>query len=282
MSTPAVRTIPRTSRNVLAPDLCTIDREIAWIRDAEQDVLLPPERAVVPDTPELTSRWVSFAKSTAYPRDAVQAEKLVTPEWLNQNLGDYSRPWLANQADEDEDDENRYQAFQRKRSVWWKRSQHTILRNPMIPLVFRLVVFTFSLAALILGANLREGDAPGPSALMAVIFDTVAMLYIIYVTWDEYTGKPLGLRSARTKIRLIFLDLFFIVFDSANMALAFESLTDDNGPCVNSNVNGNNSPVDKKTCHKQSGLAAVLLVALFAWLMTFAVSVLRYACLSYV
>ena len=254
------------------------DCEAAWIRDAEQDVLLPPPRAVVAQPPELTSRWVSFAKSTAYPNDANQAEKLVTPEWLNENLGDYSRPWLANQADGDGTESGRYQAFQRKRAVWWKRSQHTILRNPMIPLVFRLIVFTFSLAALILGANLREGHVSGPSALLAVIFDAVARVYIIYVTWDEYTGKPLGLRSAKTKIRLIFLDLFFIVFDSANMALAFESLTDDNGPCVNAQVNGTTSPINQRTCHKQSGLAAVLLIALFAWLLTFAVSVLRYVC----
>ena len=63
-----------------------------------------------------------------------------------------------------------------------------------------------------------------PSTNMAIIVDAVAMVYLLYITYDEYTGKPLGLRPAKAKMRLIFLDLFFIVFDSANLSLAFVSI----------------------------------------------------------
>lgn len=37
---------------------------------------------------------------------------------------------------------------------------------------------------------------------MAIVVDAIALVYIIYVTYDEYSGKPLGLRSPKAKIRL--------------------------------------------------------------------------------
>ena len=150
------------------------------------------------------------------------------------------------------------------------RIQHTILRNPVVPLVIRTIVWVFSLAALMLGATIfasKKSTANGfiTSPEMAIIIDAIALVYIIYITYDEYTGKPLGLRSAKAKMRLIFLDLFFIVFDSANLSLAFESVSDAELSCKNSDHD----------CRQQRALASVLLIALIAWMMTFAISVLR-------
>ena len=105
------------------------------------------------------------------------------------------------------------------------------------------------------------------SPVMAIVVDAIALMYIIYITHDEYTGKPLGLRSARAKMRLIFLDLFFIVFDSANLSLAFEAISDSNVPPV--------CLLGFYVCDLQQALASVLLIALIAWMMTFAISVLR-------
>lgn len=104
---------------------------------------------------------------------------------------------------------------------------------------------------------------------MAVIVDVVAIPYISYITYDEYRGKPLGLRSAKTKIRLVLLDLFFIVFESANLALAFGALTDNNGACTEpfSNVD---------VCNRVKTLCVILFVALVAWSGTFAISIFRY------
>lgn len=223
-----------------------------------------------------TSRWVTFARASAYPRENDETEK-VDEEWLNRNFGDYAQPWLAgHQEDDDEDAGSRYHAFRTKRKVWYLRTQNTILKNPMIPLAFRLTVFIFSAVALSLGASLdhfadQNDFERGPSAEMAIIVDVIAMVYTVYITYDEYFSKPLGLRSIRAKLRLIFLDLFFIVFESANLALAFASLDDTAEACVA----GPEDRTNFNICDRQKALASVLLVALIAWLMTFAVSVLR-------
>jgi len=144
----------------------------------------------------------------------------------------------------------------------------------MIPLVLRMIVWSFSLIALALGIVVYQADKANlepqrhrASPTMAVIVDAVALVYIFYITNDEYRGKPLGLRSARAKMRLIFLDLFFIVFDSANLSLAFEAITDSNIPPV--------CPLGRAVCGHQEALASVLFIALIAWMMTFAISVLR-------
>jgi hypothetical protein len=106
---------------------------------------------------------------------------------------------------------------------------------------------------------------------MAIVVDVVAIPYILYVTWDEYTGKPLGLRSPKAKIRLVLLDLFFIIFESANLALAFAALTDDKGSCRAGN-NGYNYII----CNRVKALCGILMIALIAWSLTFAVSIFRY------
>lgn len=233
-----------------------------------------------PHSNENASRWATFAKTTAYPKVSTQGEKLVSNDWLTENLADYSQPWQANEQDDDAQDDSRYHAFRRKRTAWWKRLQHTILRNPIVPLVFRLTVWSFSLVALALGGSIHHlsikyKHPQGPSALMAIIVDAVALVYILYITYDEYTGKPLGLRSAKAKIRLIFLDLFFIVFDSANLSLAFEALSAVTGSCTNAEVDARIDPRNNAICGRQMALASVLLIALIAWLMTFSISVLR-------
>ncbi len=226
------------------------------------------------------SRWISFAKPSTYPSEHWQSEK-VQPEWLNTHLTDYSKPWLADHNEDDvEEGSGRYHAFRRKRKTWYKRMQQTILRNPMIPLVFRMTVFTFSTVALALGAAIHResrayGFSQGPSALIATIVDAVALVYVLYITYDEYTGKPLGLRPAKAKLKVILLDLFFIVFQSANLSLAFQTLSDPDEACRPGNTGQLSDTTDAGICRKQRALASVLLIALIAWLSTFCVSILR-------
>ena len=236
-----------------------------------------------------TSRWITFARASAYPREDFNNEK-VEHQWLNEHFTDYAQPWLANHnEDDDDDDENGYHAFKKKRHVWYKRSQHTILRNPFIPLMFRLIVFTFAVSALALGGSIhhitdkyndmhaRNPIKQGPSTLMAIIVDAIALVYIVYVTYDEYFNKPLGLRSARAKVRIVLLDLFFIVFQAANLSLAFQGLSDTSEGCKSKSGGppGSFSNVDSSICERQRALASVLLIALIAWMMTFSVSILR-------
>jgi hypothetical protein len=238
-----------------------------------------------------TSRWVSFARASAYPREQFNNEK-VGNEWLDKHFTDYSQPWLANHNEDDvEDGSSRYHAFRKKRQVWYKRSQHTILRNPFIPLVFRLIVFIFAMTALALGGSIHhitdtynhahpdKGIVQGPSTMMAMIVDAIALVYIVYVTYDEYFNKPLGLRSARAKVRIVLLDLFFIVFQAANLSLAFQGLSDPEAGCKSDSGSGGPpgsvGNVDSSICERQRALASVLLIALIAWLLTFSVSILR-------
>ncbi len=220
------------------------------------------------------SRWKTFARASAYPPESPERGEHVTEEWLQEHGPDYSRPWHAGVADAEKG------SSKAKRRAWWKRFQRTILRNPMVPLVIRLTLWTLSLIAMALGISIhvlaeRARVRQGPSAVMAIAVDAVALVYILYITYDEYTGKPLGLRSAKAKMRLIFLDLFFIVFGSANLSSAFQALSDPQEPCRSSMVDGTLSPRDPPICRRQTALASVLFVALIAWLMTFSISVLR-------
>jgi len=105
---------------------------------------------------------------------------------------------------------------------------------------------------------------------MAIVVDCVAIPYILYITYDEYTGKPLGLRSPQAKIRLVLLDLYFIIFESANLALAFASLTDKDGSCQPAN-NGTNHII----CARVKALCSILMIALVAWTVTFIISIFR-------
>jgi hypothetical protein len=148
--------------------------------------------------------------------------------------------------------------------------------HPLVPLIFRIIVLTTSTIALGLSSSVdhlsnKYSYPQTPSTTMAIVVDVVAIPYILYITWDEYTGKPLGLRSPKAKIRLVLLDLFFIIFESANLALAFAALTDDNGSCQSGN-NGYNYII----CNRVKALCGILMIALIAWSMTFAVSIFRY------
>ncbi|KAI4102263.1 MAG: hypothetical protein L6R37_004513 [Teloschistes peruensis] len=226
-----------------------------------------------------TSRWKAYVNASAYPAITSEGGEIVTPDWYEKNGPDYSRPWMA---DAEQEDMENLQGIQTRRRVWWKRIQRTIIRSPMIPLVLRSIVWTFSAAALAVAASIHrltdnerkknpDTDLKNlASTEMAIAVDAVALVYLLYITYDEYSGKPLGLRSARAKMRLIFLDLFFIVFDSANLSLAFEALGESSGCKVLRPTDD-----DIRICKRQKTLASVLLIALIAWLLTFSISVFR-------
>lgn len=185
------------------------------------------------------------------------------------------------------------------------------MRNPLVPLMIRLIVLAFVLGGLALGVTIYRGSnalnvspvvrsstGGGPdgdeqyiceqqaSTYMAFIVDTIAVLYLIYITYDEYTNKPLGLRRSRDKVRLLLLDLLFIVFSAANLSLAMNTLDDEQWACYsnplgvggdndNSQVAESTCVKDNDLCHRQRALCGILVIALVAWVMTFAISILR-------
>lgn len=160
-----------------------------------------------------------------------------------------------------------------------------VLRHPIAPLIFRLIVLLTTISALGLATVIyrreRDPDIVGSNrpetsqAIVAIIIDSVAIPYILYMTWDEYTGKPLGLRNPAQKVSLTLLDLIFIVLKSASTALAFEALVYHSGDGKARSPRGRAQEVESLDLAR--GLAALTLVGLIAWILNFTISVFRLA-----
>lgn len=234
---------------------------------------------------EHASKWQRFARSSEYDRDRPPSSRgqIVDDDWMKQNMPDLEEPWQPMNHDE-KDEATGFWLFSRRKRARFRKA---ILNHPMVPLVVRMIVLTFSVLALALAGSIfhksdtQQGCSNNSSTYMAIIVDVIAIVYTTYITYDEYTSKPLGLRSHNAKMRLIFLDLLFIVFDSANLSIAFQALTDDRWACRDSSTPQNQSnlyacPYRNDICSRQKGLTATLLIALLAWLGTFAISTLRY------
>lgn len=99
-------------------------------------------------------------------------------------------------------------------------------------------------------------------SIFAIVVDCVSIPFNGYMIWDEYTGKPLGLRSATSKMSLILLDLFFIIFKSACTALAFEHVV-------------YHQFGDQDILGLSEGLASVMLLGLVAWTANLTVNIFR-------
>lgn len=143
------------------------------------------------------------------------------------------------------------------------------MRHSLSPLLFRLTVIITSILALAIAAQIYKlelrttiNEAEQTQSLVAVVVDSVAIPYSTYMIWDEYTGKPIGLRPAKSKISLILLDIFFIIFKSASTALAFETV-------VYHNV------VDQTIAPLAKAMASFMVIGLLAWTMNLTVNVFR-------
>lgn len=245
---------------------------------------------VTPKTPlaEQASKWQQFAKASDYDRDRDREKdrpsssrgQIVDDAWMRENMPDLEEEWQPM----DQEEKEQLTGFWLFSSAKRARFHKLLMNHPMVPLVVRLVVLIFSVLALALaGSIFHRSDTQScknnSSTWMAIIVDVVAIVYTVYITYDEYTSKPLGLRSHYAKMRLVFLDLAFIVFDSANLSLAFQALTDSRWACQDGtglSDNNRGCPYVKSICTRQKALTATLLIALIAWLTTFAISTMRY------
>lgn len=197
----------------------------------------------------------------------------------------------------------RYRDFEhpkvRSRAGYWmsdeKRAdvvptlKRILVHNPLFPLFLRVLIIVFSLASLALACTIytlsrdKYNGHPidqEPSTIMAVVVQCFAVVYLIYIAYDEYSGKPLGLRNPLGKMKLIMLDLLFIIFSSANLALAFNTLYESQWVCHSLDNSlpesvSSNYPYVFSICRRQKALAAFLLVALCLWVLTFSISVTR-------
>ncbi|TQS36080.1 hypothetical protein Golomagni_03479 [Golovinomyces magnicellulatus] len=236
--------------------------------------------------------WRIYIESSSYgPSSDVEFTR-VDLDFLKQQTPGYQIPWRGDlEGSKDPENHAGLSHTRKQRKTLTRRIQvricgaicrfllihvqYHLIMHPLAPLLLRLIVLTTSVIALGIATSVHHLSAKysyeqTPSSTMAIVVDVVAIPYILYITWDEYTGKPLGLRSAGAKIRLVLLDLIFIIYESANLSLAFGSLTDDNGSCESS-VNGYNFVI----CNRVKALCGILMLALYAWSLTFAISIIR-------
>ncbi|KAL1843327.1 hypothetical protein VTJ49DRAFT_2144 [Mycothermus thermophilus] len=236
------------------------------LRSAEP-VIVPRFSRAMADSP-----WRGYVNSSRYGRLPNEESEIVDPDVLEKLQPGFNDPVDLPQL---------RAAYgggsDTRRNVLYKRLWHILLRHPLVPLAFRLTVLLTSIVALALAVQIfqiehrpTEPGAPPPpghsaeltQAIVAIVVDSVAIPYIGYMTWDEYTGLPLGLRSTTQKISLVLMDLFFIIFKSASTALAFEALVSHNSS-------------DRRTRELSKALAAFQVIGLISWSLNLSVSVFR-------
>lgn len=232
-------------------------------------------RSAEPPLPSLAiaqnqERWRTFMSAGPNPVERNDAARVVDQAWLDEHMPNLSRPWSPHDYEEAD------QAG--KSEGWWllspERQERTVrlfwrllLKNPFVPLVFRLTVLAFSCAALGISSKIfaaiyainhdhnPDQCTPRASTYMAIVVDTIAIPYIGYVTWDEYMSKPLGLRSVAAKMVLLLCDLYFIVFFSSNLSLAFDALFDHRWACYNDSLTLETTcPDSPDICYRQRAL----------------------------
>lgn len=208
--------------------------------------------------------WHDFVTSSTWGRPQGERSHIVAPEYLEDLYPNFGRQTALDL------DMTRPQQSRRGRALSpFKRMWMVALRGYLSPLIFRLTVMITSIIALGIAARIyrleqesNRNSAESTQSMFAVVVDCVAIPYSAYMIWDEYTGKPLGLRSAVDKMSLILLDLFFIIFKSASTALAFEALV-------------YHSIILTSIRKLADALSAFMLIGLLSWTMNLSVNVFR-------
>ncbi|KAK0712257.1 hypothetical protein B0T21DRAFT_376275 [Apiosordaria backusii] len=254
---------PRTSRArlrklILRKDAAERGRRWDHLRSAEP-VIVPRYSRASPNSP-----WRSYLQSSRYGHLPGEHAQIVDPEVLKELQPSFDNPIEPPRLHDSAGNRSS------RNKLLYKRVWRVILQHPLVPLAFRLTVLLTSIVALALSAKIYQietneeetNTSERTQSIVAIVVDTVAVPYIGYMTWDEYTGKPLGLRPATQKISLVLMDLFFIIFKSASTTLAFEALVFHNS-------------LDRQVSQYSQALAAFQTVGLISWSFTFTVNVFR-------
>lgn len=168
-----------------------------------------------------------------------------------------------------------------KFSLWRPKLMDVFFSSQYLVLTLRSIVVllcicTIVLVTQILG-DINNDNGRNPMALllqrsnliMNLYINSLAIVYNTYISFDEFTGKPLGLRSPISKIRLILIDLLFIIFENTNFCFSFNSFTNNRRIC------GNNSGVILLICQRQRVLTILIFVLELLWITIFAISITR-------
>lgn len=242
-------------------------------RGRKWDHLRTSEPVIIPThlmrSADSSSPWKSFVEASKYGRLPGERSEKVSPAKLDElmpGFNDVSSPRIP------DDTEARMKRSRRK--AFHERGWRLLLNHPLVPALLRLFVLLTSVVSLSLSGNLwhahstsvlkideQDGASLRSQWIVAIVVDCIVTPYVVYMTWDEYHGPQLGLRSPMQKVSLTLLDLFFIIFKSASATLAFDSLYDQS------------SPRDQKI--KMEALASFLILGLIGWILNFTVNVFR-------
>ncbi|KAM0484405.1 hypothetical protein ACHAPX_001828 [Trichoderma viride] len=235
-------------------------------RGRKWDHLRSAEPVIVSSHPSMFQQpsvtWAQFIQSSAWGRPRNEQSQVIDIEALNRLQPNFNKEMELplNTADHKHD--------RRRQSAFSKRMWRQILNSPLSPLVFRLVVIIMSTLALAIAirteqdTRVRGDGAERTQSIFAIVVDCVSIPFNGWMIWDEYTGKPIGLRSATSKMSLILLDLFFVIFKSACTALAFEHVI-------------YHEFGDEDIMGLSEGLASVMLLGLIAWTVNLTVNIFR-------
>lgn len=236
------------------------------------------------------ANYVSRAKEVYYGKGFVKRKGTEQDNGLRTSNDIYSNrshriDWLE---EFNRDKERWHKLKQKKMRKWMPKMNRLLIENQYLPLAFRIMIVVLSLASLALAvrifqnsdARIEKIDATvsqQPSTVMAICVNSIAIFYTIYIALDEFSGKPLGLRNPLSKLRLILLDLLFIIFSSANLALAFNTRYDKEWVCTSNYMDDGlyKYPRISYICRKQKALSSFLFVLLFMWVIIFIISIIR-------
>lgn len=207
---------------------------------------------------------------------------------LKKSKGIWGRLFSRKTVGVDDDPRHRskagYWMLDEKRKDMLPTLRRIFVQNPLVPLLLRVLILIFSTCALALAASVylylrrKYNDTTigqQPSTIFAIVVQSFAIVYIVYIAYDEYSGKPMGLRNALGKMKLIMLDLLLIMCSSANMSLTFDSLYDEQWVCKKDTSEMGSYPTVDFLCRRQKALASFLLLVLCLWVLTFTISILR-------
>lgn len=235
-------------------------------RGKKWDHLRTAEPVIIPNylMRDEQSPWRNFIQASKYGHMTGERAETVEVEKLDELMPGFNDISSLRFTDTPLKRKSRREALHEQ--VW-----KLLLNHPLVPAILRFSVLILSIASLGLSANLWKLYSDGlPQTagatlrsqwLVAIVVDCVVTPYVFYMTWDEYSGPQLGLRSPMHKVSLTLLDLFFIIFKSASATLAFDSLYLKNNPYGE--------------MAKMKALASFLLLGLIGWIMNFTVNVFR-------
>lgn len=241
-------------------------------RGRKWDHLRSSEPVIIPSylmRDDSISPWKSFIDASKYGRIPGEQSEKVDPARLEELMPGFNDVNKSPRIP----DTTEARIKRSRRKALHERGWRLLLKHPLVPALLRIFVLVTSVVSLALSGNLwhvysrsvldvdpQAGATLRSQWIVAIVVDCIVTPYVVYMTWDEYHGPQLGLRSPMQKVSLTLLDLFFIIFKSASTTLAFDSLYQD-------------SPRDQKI--KMEALASFLLLGLIGWILNFTVNVFR-------